>query len=697
MLALGLDAFLCALTLWMALCLRLDGWVELTGAHWWAVALSWLIALPVFVMMGLYRAIFRYAGSTAMVTVVKAALIYGALYSAVITALAIPDVPRAVGFLQPALLLLMVGASRAVARFVLSGVYLSRLKLKQGNLPKVLIYGAGSAGHQLATAISNSFEMRAVGFLDDDVRLHGQDLNGLRIYDPKQLASCVERLQASHVLLAIPSVSRARRNEILELTRRAKVAVRTLPSLMEMANGLVRASDLRELDIEDLLGRDAVPPDVDLLGKNIRGKVVLVTGAGGSIGSELCRQIIKLAPKKLLLVEVSEFALYAIHQELSQLLQNGAVGRIELIPLLASVLDEDRMTSIMRAWHPHTIYHAAAYKHVPMVEHNPVEGVKNNVLGTLVTARVAAEFGVSDFVLISTDKAVRPTNVMGASKRLAEMVLQALASSPSKQAIKTRFAMVRFGNVLGSSGSVVPLFRQQIKSGGPLTLTHVDITRYFMTLAEASQLVIQAGAMAKGGDVFVLDMGDPIRIHDLAKSMVELSGLSVRDTSNPSGDIEIQVTGLRPGEKLYEELLIGDNPLPTSHPRIMTARDPFLPLVELMSQLKTLQLALNANNVAKVRVQLQALVPGYQPEGDVVDWVYLANAALATDMAHLVHEVNLAQTPESANEARLKRSRKTVLEDVQAEAKTDVVSTTLLADQASPEPAAPLKIRARIA
>ena len=695
MLALGLDAFLCALTVWMALCLRLDGWVELTGAHWWAVALSWLIALPVFVMMGLYRAIFRYAGSTAMVTVVKAALIYGALYSAAITALAIPDVPRAVGFLQPALLLLMVGASRAIARFVLSGVYLSKLKLKQGNLPKVLIYGAGAAGHQLATAISNSFEMRAVGFLDDDVRLHGQDLNGLRIYDPKKLASCVERLQASHVLLAIPSVSRARRNEILELTRRAKVAVRTLPSLMEMANGLVRASDLRELDIEDLLGRDAVPPNVELLSKNIRGKAVLVTGAGGSIGSELCRQIIKLAPKKLLLVEVSEFALYAIHQELSQLLQSGTAGRVELIPLLASVLDEDRMTSIMRAWHPQTIYHAAAYKHVPMVEHNPIEGVKNNVLGTLVTARVAAEYGVSDFVLISTDKAVRPTNVMGASKRLAEMVLQALAASPSKQGIKTRFAMVRFGNVLGSSGSVVPLFRQQIKSGGPLTLTHVDITRYFMTLAEASQLVIQAGAMAKGGDVFVLDMGDPIRIHDLAKSMVELSGLAVRDAGNPGGDIEIQVTGLRPGEKLYEELLIGDNPLPTSHPRIMTARDAFLPLVELMEQLKTMQVALNTSNVTKVRQQLQTLVPGYQPEGGVVDWVHLANAALAADMAHLVHEVSLAQTPDSANEARLKRSRKTGLEEVQAEGRAAAVSATLVVDQASPEPQAPLKTRVR--
>ncbi len=663
--ALGLDAFLCGLTVWMALCLRLDGWVALEGSHGWAVALSLAIALPIFVSMGLYRAIFRYAGSTAMVTVVKAVMIYGAFYSAAITTLSIPGVPRAVGFLQPALLLLMVGASRAVARFVLSGAYLSKLKFKQGNLPKVLIYGAGTAGNQLAAAISNSFEIRAVGFLDDDARLHGQDLNGLRIYDPQRLAHWAERLQASHVLLAIPSVSRARRNEILAMTRRAQVSVRTLPSLMEMANGLVRASDLRELDIEDLLGRDAVPPDVELLGKNIRDKVVLVTGAGGSIGSELCRQIFKLSPKRLLLVEASEFALYGVHQELLlnlQSMQASGSVHVELIPLLASVLDADRMGNILRAWHPHTIYHAAAYKHVPMVEHNPIEGIKNNVLGTLTVARAAAACGVSDFVLISTDKAVRPTNVMGASKRLAEMVLQALAESQVTQVnqpVKTRFSMVRFGNVLGSSGSVVPLFRRQIKSGGPLTLTHADITRYFMTLAEASQLVIQAGAMAKGGDVFVLDMGEPIRIHDLAKSMVELSGLSVRDADNPNGDIEIQITGLRPGEKLYEELLIGDNPLPSTHARIMTARDPFLPLADLMPRLEALKLALDAGHVIQVRSQLQRLVPGYQPEGAVVDWVHLANAALSADIAHLVHEVNLPQTTDSANEARLKRSKKT--------------------------------------
>lgn len=672
LLALCLDAFLCALTVWMALCLRLDGWVALAGAHWWAVAVSWVIALPVFVMMGLYRAIFRYAGSTAMVTVVKAAVIYGALYSVTITALGLPDVPRAVGFLQPALLLLMVGASRAIARFVLTSAYLSKLKVKQGNLPKVLIYGAGTAGNQLAAAISNSFEMRAVGFLDDDVRLHGQDLNGLRIYDPQRLAHLAEHLQASHVLLAIPSVSRARRNAILELTRSARVSVRTLPSLMEIANGLVRASDLRDLDIEDLLGRDAVPPDAQLLGKNIRGTVVLVTGAGGSIGSELCRQIVKLSPKRLLLIEVSEFALYGVHQELTQTLAAHSGLRVELIPLLATVLDADRMSNILRAWHPHTIYHAAAYKHVPMVEHNPIDGIKNNVLGTLTLARAAEACGVGDFVLISTDKAVRPTSVMGASKRLAEMLLQALAAST--HAAKTRFSMVRFGNVLGSSGSVVPLFRSQIKSGGPLTLTHTDITRYFMTLAEAAQLVIQAGAMAKGGDVFVLDMGEPIRIHDLAKSMVELSGLSVRDEVNPSGDIEIQITGLRPGEKLYEELLIGDNPLPSTHPRIMTARDPYLPLTELIPRLEMLQLALDSGNVVKVRSQLMDMVPGYQPEGSVVDWVYSANAALSADMAHLAHEVSLSQTPASANEALLNRSKKSLPANTNLEGSDEISS-----------------------
>ncbi|OIQ70826.1 UDP-N-acetyl-alpha-D-glucosamine C6 dehydratase [mine drainage metagenome] len=392
---------------------------------------------------------------------------------------------------------------------------------------------------------------------------------------------------------------------------------------MDLAHGRVHTSDLRELDIEDLLGRDAVPPDALLFDKNIRGKVVLVTGAGGSIGSELCRQIIKSKPAKLLLVELSEFALYEVHQELMELLSGATLPGVPIVPLLASVQDAERMREIMQTWQPETVYHAAAYKHVPMVEHNPAEGIRNNVLGTWATAQVAADCGVSNFLLISTDKAVRPTNIMGTSKRLAEMVLQALAKTASEQGSNTRFSMVRFGNVLGSSGSVVPRFRKQIKDGGTITLTHADITRYFMTIPEAAQRVIQAGPMADGGDVFVLDMGAPVRIMDLAHSMVELSGLTVRDQANPDGDVAIEITGLRPGEKLYEELLIGDNPLPTQHSRIMKAHEEFVPLADLIPRLETLTQALSANDVPLIRRLLKQLVPGYQPDKEVVDWVYL--------------------------------------------------------------------------
>ena len=413
---------------------------------------------------------------------------------------------------------------------------------------------------------------------------------------------------------------------------KSHIAVRTLPGLMELAQGHVHTSDLRELDIEDLLGRETVPPDESLLRKNIEGKVVLVTGAGGSIGSELCRQIISAGPAKLLLVEMSEFALYAVHQELVQISSETAESKTELIPLLATVRDEDRMREIIRTWRPHTIYHAAAFKHVPMVEHNPAEGVKNNVLGTLTTAVIALDEGVSDFVLISTDKAVRPTNIMGASKRLAEMVLAGFGGETAVEKKRgTRFSMVRFGNVLGSSGSVVPLFRKQIKDGGPITLTHADITRYFMTIPEAAQLVIQAGAMAKGGDVFVLDMGEPVRIIDLARRMVELSGLTVLDSANPDGDIAIEVTSLRPGEKLYEELLIGDNPMPTTHPRIMRAHEEFLPWPLLSEEVTSLVDSLNANDVPSIRALLKSLVHGYQPENPVVDWIHLAKNPVVAD------------------------------------------------------------------
>jgi FlaA1/EpsC-like NDP-sugar epimerase len=620
LLVLSVDMGLCIVTLWLAYYLRLGEFISIAGQSEWASGAVWAsttaiaIALPIFIVSGLYRAIFRYSGWPALLTVARAVAIYGLLYACIFTAVGVSGVPRTVGIIQPILLLLLVGASRALARMWLGDEYTSILK--RSSRPKALIYGAGSTGRQLAAAMTNSLEIQVAGFVDDDDRLHGHVLNGQPIYNPADIETLVEALQINDVLLAMPSLSRQRRNEILSQVRRARVAVRTLPSMNDLAQGKVSVSDLRELDIDDLLGREPVAPNHILLTKNILGKVVLVTGAGGSIGSELCRQISVVRPSKLLLIEQSEFALYSIHQELEEKMSNPET---ELVPLLASVQDPDRMREIMSTWHPDTVYHAAAYKHVPLVEHNPAAGIKNNVMGTLHTAQAAAENGVSNFVLISTDKAVRPTNVMGASKRLAEMVLQALA--PNKT--DTKFCMVRFGNVLGSSGSVVPKFRQQIRDGGPITLTHSDVARYFMTIPEAAQLVIQAGAMAKGGDVFVLDMGQPVRIIDLAKRMVELSGLTFKDAQHPDGDISINVTGLRPGEKLFEELLIGDNPKTTIHPCIMKANEDFIAWEELETKLNALEVALNVNDVGVIRLMMKQLVIGYSPSDDIVDWVYL--------------------------------------------------------------------------
>lgn len=609
---LSLDISLCVLTVWLAMYLRLGDFVPLTGLSLLAAGISVMVALPIFMVSGLYRAIYRYSGWPALLAVARAVVIYGLIYLTILTAIGFPGVPRTVGIIQPILLLLFVAASRVLARLWLGEQY--QALLKKAKQPKVLIYGAGESGRQLATAMSGSQEMHVVGFLDDDDRLHGHVLNGQPIYNPADLPSLSETLLIKDVLLAMPSVSRKRRNQILNQIQAAQVSVRTLPSFSDLAQGKVTISDLRELDIDDLLGREPVTPNQILLAKNITGKVVMVTGAGGSIGSELCRQITDLGPEKLLLVEQSEFALYNIHQELERKKIN-----IPFISLLASVQDADRMNEILSTWQPYTLYHAAAYKHVPLVEHNLSEGLKNNVLGTLVTAQVAIDHKVKNFVLISTDKAVRPTNVMGASKRLAEMVLQALA----KEAHATKLSMVRFGNVLGSSGSVVPKFRQQIKEGGPITITHPDITRFFMTIPEASQLVIHAGAMAKGGDVFVLDMGKPVKVLDLAERMVELSGLSVKNEKTPDGDIEIEITKLRPGEKLYEELLIGNKPEPTSHQRIMKAHETFLAWSKLEDKIKTLTVALKANDVPFVLNLLENLVTDYQPSKEIVDWVYV--------------------------------------------------------------------------
>jgi FlaA1/EpsC-like NDP-sugar epimerase len=612
---LALDAALCILAVWIAYYLRTSSWVPLSEVGWQAALFS-LLALPIFTVCGMYRTVFRYVSWDALTATVQAVFIYGVIYASIFTAFSVEGVPRTVGIIQPVLLLIFVASVRIFGRHLLTGGF-SRRRMRKRAKKNVLIYGAGSAGRQLAGAFSESYEAQLVGYIDDDKNLHGSVISGVRVWSSERLEDVVEQLGVAEVYLAIPSASRKRRNQILKSIRAMSVAVRTLPSLMDLADGKVTVNDLRPLEIEDLLGRDAVPPNQSLLDKNIVGKVVLVTGAGGSIGSELCRQIHAIGPATLLLVDASEYALYSVHRELERLQPEGAGKFPELVPLLASVCDESRMRRIFEAWRPETVYHAAAYKHVPLVEHNVVEGVRNNVIGTRVCARLAHSTGATQFVLISTDKAVRPTNMMGASKRLAELVLQAIAAADSR----TSFSMVRFGNVLGSSGSVVPLFRQQIAAGGPITVTHREITRFFMTISEAAQLVLQAGAMARGGEVFVLDMGEPVQVVKLARRMVELSGLQVKDDKNPDGDIEIVFTGLRPGEKLYEELLIGNDPVATHHPRVMMATEPFIPLAELDTALAQVEGAIARHDVVAVRDVVSRLVPEYKAAPELVDLV----------------------------------------------------------------------------
>jgi len=611
--------------LWLAFTLRLETWHVPTTQQLWIYVASVAIFVPVFVRFGLYRAIFRYTGLATMQTLLKAALIYGCLLLILVLLTFPAGVPRSVGVLQPILFLVLVSNSRTWARFWLNS------GSRRDSRHRLLIYGAGDAGAQTAAAVANGGEFELLGFVDDDATKIGRHINGVPVVAPNEVAETVDRLGVSDILLALPSASRQRRHEIIEGLRSLPVHIRTLPGMADLAAGKVSISDFLELDLEDLLGRDPVPPNPALLARDLAGKVVLVTGAGGSIGSELCRQILDERPSKLLLVEHNEFGLYSIHQELAETVSRLSAA-IELVPLLGNVRDYRRMADICRAYQPDTVYHAAAYKHVPMVEHNPCEGLANNVLGTLSVARAAMESATASFVLVSTDKAVRPTNVMGASKRIAEMILQALAAEtmvrfdadlPLAGLVRnrTRFCMVRFGNVLGSSGSVVPLFRKQIEAGGPITLTHPEVTRYFMTIPEAAQLVLQAGAMAQGGEVFVLDMGQPVRIIELARRMVQLSGHAVKEESGGEGEIEIKITGLRPGEKLYEELLIGDNPSPTAHPRVMKAREGCRSWDELRPWLLRLQRSTESNDIGDIGNVLQQLVTGYQPAAESVDWI----------------------------------------------------------------------------
>jgi FlaA1/EpsC-like NDP-sugar epimerase len=620
LLVIAIDIALALTSVWMAFYLRLDQASLPQLQQRYVYLLSPLLAIPIFIRFGLYRAIFRYTGMAALATTAKAVALYAVLFFSALLLFKWEGVPRSAGLIQPILFLLLVGTSRAVARFWLAG-WSAKAKHTEGRL---LIYGAGDAGVQTASALGVGSQFVMLGFIDDDVRKVGRSINGVNIMASSDVADAVERMGVTDILLAMPSLDREQRNRIIARLGSLPVHVRTLPAMVDLASGKVAVQDFQELGAEDLLGREPVPPNGALLARNLASKIVLVTGAGGSIGGELCRQIILERPSRLVLVEHNEFGLYTIHAQLLAICAEHELT-LEVVPLLASVGNFGRLREICQLYKPETVYHAAAYKHVPLVESNPSEGVLNNVFGTLNMARAAMESGSAHFVLISTDKAVRPTNVMGATKRMAELVLQALSANPSVQfhlpdgtvspevRNRTVFAMVRFGNVLDSSGSVVPLFRRQLQNGGPLTVTHEEVTRYFMTIPEAAQLVLQAGAMAKGGDVFVLDMGQPVKIMDLARRMVRLSGMTLKDESNPQGDVEITITGLRPGEKLYEELLIGDNPEGTAHERIMKAREAFVPWDELSLVLVQMRHAAIQSNEALIREILVELVHGYMP------------------------------------------------------------------------------------
>ena len=634
------DVLLVWLALWLSFYLRLGNasFVDPLGGHAWLFVVAPLLSVPLFIRFGMYRAVMRYFGNDALIAIAKAVTLSALLLSLAVywRADAPKLIPRSMVFNYWWLSLMLIGGLRLVMRQYFMGDWFSpntatKFKGKEAGLPKVAVYGAGAAGNQLVAALRMGRAMRPVAFIDDDPNLHNRVIAGLRVYSAKQIAQLVEETSAGEILLAIPSVSRARRREILEMLERFPLHVRSVPGFMDLASGKVQVEDIQEVDIADLLGRDAVPPQQALFEKCIRGKVVMVTGAGGSIGSELCRQIISTKPQALLLFEHCEFNLYSIHLELERLVERSSLAT-RLVPILGSIRNPDRLLDVMRTWEVETVYHAAAYKHVPMVEHNVAEGVLNNVIGTLNTAQSAVQAGVSNFVLISTDKAVRPTNVMGSTKRVAELILQALSREPAPSLFgaadalhhvnKTRFTMVRFGNVLGSSGSVIPRFYAQIRVGGPVTVTHPKITRYFMTIPEAAQLVIQAGSMGQGGDVFVLDMGQPVRIAELAEKLIHLSGLSVRSEKCPHGDIKIEYTGLRPGEKLYEELLIGDNVSPTEHPMIMRANEEHLDWDALKNRLAKLVKAVENDDYPQVRQLLREVVSGYVPEGEIVDWIY---------------------------------------------------------------------------
>ncbi|MBF6617245.1 MAG: polysaccharide biosynthesis protein [Candidimonas sp.] len=634
------DVVLVWVALWLSFVVRLGDakTIEPFGAHAWLFTVAPLTAIPFFIRLGMYRAVMRYFGNDALMVIAKAVTL-----SALTLALGVywyqdaPKViPRSLVLNYWWISLVLVGGLRLVLRQYFLGHWFDagqilHFKRVDDGAPRVAIYGAGAAGNQLVAALRMGRTMRPVAFIDDDANIANRTISGLRVYKPKHIQQMINETAAQQILLAIPSASRARRREVLENLEQYPLHVRSVPGFMDLANGRVKVDDLQEVDVADLLGRDPVPARQELFERCLIKQVVMVTGAGGSIGGELCRQILSSTPRTLILFEQCEFNLYRIHGELENRIERESLP-IKVVPILGSVRNSARILEVMRNWGVNSVYHAAAYKHVPMVEQNISEGVLNNVIGTLTVAQAAVQAGVANFVLISTDKAVRPTNVMGSTKRVAEMILQALsreaapvlfgAGDAVHHVNKTRFTMVRFGNVLGSSGSVIPRFYQQIRGGGPVTVTHPKITRYFMTIPEAAQLVIQAGSMGQGGDVFVLDMGQPVKIAELAEKLIHLSGMSVRSEKNPHGDIAIEFTGLRPGEKLYEELLIGDNVSATEHPMIMRAEEEYFSWDVLRALLAKLLKAVEQDDYPLVRTLLRELVSGYVPEGEIVDLIY---------------------------------------------------------------------------